>query len=54
MPFFRKPQDQPEAMQIFNAKNGAGSKQAPEAMPIFEKPQTHPEAMQIFNSEKVK
>ena len=41
-------------MQIFNAKNGTGSKHEPEAMPIFEKTQTQPEAMQIFNLEKVK
>ena len=54
MPFFGKPQEQPEAMQIFNAENGTGSKHEPEAMPIFEKTQTQPEAMQIFNLEKVK
>ena len=32
--FFGKPQEQPEAMQIFNAENGTGSKHEPEAMPI--------------------
>ena len=53
MPFFGKPQVQPEAVQIFNAKNGTGRKKAPEAMPFCEIPQMQPEAMQIFNSEKV-
>ena len=51
---FGKPQEQPEAMQIFNAKNGTGRKHELEAMSIFEKTQTQPEAMQIFNPEKVK
>ena len=54
MPFFRKPQEQPEAMLIFNAKNGTGKEhdtkeKAMEAIPFFGKPQVQPEAMLIFN-----
>ena len=54
MPFFGKPQEKPEAIQIFNANNGTGRKHEPEAMLIFEKTKTQPEAMQIFNPKKVK
>ena len=45
MPFFVKPPEQPEAMQLSNAKNGTGRKKAPKAMSVFEKPQMQPEAI---------
>ena len=54
MPFFGKPQEQPEAMQIFNAKNGTGRKHEPEAMPIFEKKPNTAGGYADFNPEKVK
>ena len=54
MPFFGKPQEQPEAMQISNAKNGTGRKHEPEAMPIFEKPKHSRRLCRFSTKKKVK
>ena len=48
---FRKTQEQPEAVQIFNAKNGTGGKHETEAMPIIEKPK-HNQRLCIFSTHK--